>query len=51
MHVSDPIGSDKLGQVVNTDTDERRERKWGPQLPALLTRPGTVYLYDLSPRE
>ena len=28
---SELIGSDKLGRVINTDADERRERKWGPQ--------------------
>ena len=32
---SELIESDKSGRVVNADADERRERKWGPQLPAL----------------
>ena len=32
---SELIGSDESGRVVNTGADKRRERKWGPQLPAL----------------
>ena len=48
---SELIGSDKSGRVVNTDADERRKGKMGATGACPLTRPGAVYLYDLSPRE
>ena len=48
---SELIRSDKSGRVINEDADERRERKMGATVACPLTRPGAVYLYDLSPRE